>query len=414
MTHTAKLVCFFTLLACSNASFSGGPLVIQGAGGNTPVRYANPAITLHTENGDLGTLTNTQADDLIQEVVTLWNDITTSTIVLTVDTTMIADDIDATSANAIIQNNTDNLNPIIYDTDGTIIDDFFGIGASDDIAGFAASFFSVGGDFFSEGFAVINGKNVTNADVDLKLTIAHEIGHFIGLDHSQVNINNQENLSNFPLICFSTSASNYPLMYPFVCRDIVSLHLDDAMSLSSLYPSVDINNNLGILQGNLVNLTGDAILGANVFVTNNTTGETVSIVSDYLRQQTGFYKLYLPADNYTLHANSINTLFNGGSSIGPYANSILDTSFITPHPITETIYQDMATGNDAVITIATNQTLAFDFALDVGTNEEDNAGGSTDNKKSSSSKILGAPSFLTLFILLGLIKTTRRLYFSAL
>ena len=109
-------------------------------------------------------------------------------------------------------------------------------------------------------------------------------------------------------------------MYPFVCRDVESLHADEVSAISALYPTDQIyNNNFGILQGNFVDESGYAILGANIWAENTATGEAISIVSDYLKQGNGFYKLYLPPGNYTLHANSINELFNGGSSVGPYA-----------------------------------------------------------------------------------------------
>ncbi|MBL4711482.1 MAG: hypothetical protein JKX75_03100 [Gammaproteobacteria bacterium] len=408
-----------TLVACSNTAFSGGPLVIQGAAGNTPVKYQNPAITVNVEAGDLGTTSNTDANMLLQEALDLWNNVSTSALNMSVDTTAITTDIDENNFTTVLpgvnggaQNNNDNLNPVIYDSNGAIIDAFFGNGASDNTLGFAASFFSIGGDFFSEGFAVINGRDLGITNTDFILLITHEIGHFTGLDHSQININNQENISGLPFICLSTMASNYPVMYPFICRDSSSLHLDDEISLSSLYPAADIDNNLGILQGNLVNLAGDAILGANVFAVKTTTGEAVSSVSDYLLQDTGFYKLYLPAGNYKLHANSINTLFNGGSSIGPYADTILSESFTTPHPITETIYQDAVTNDDAIITIVSNQTVAFNFVLDVTVNEVDNTNNTdTGGSGGGSNKILGAPSFITLLLLLGLLATTRRLFF---
>jgi hypothetical protein len=38
----------------------------------------------------------------------------------------------------------------------------------------------------------------------------------------------------------------------------------------------------------------------------------------------------LPSGNYRLHANSINTEFTGGSSVGPYASNLSDLSFQSP------------------------------------------------------------------------------------
>ena len=361
------------LLLSSNPAFAGGPLVIEGPNDNTPVTYQNPSITLHVESGDLGALSNLDADGILKDAFNLWNTVNTSTVNLIFDDTKIKVDINLSnfdqyipSLDGSVFNGDDGLNPIVYDSNGEVIDAFFGIGASDHTIGFAASIFNINSSFFNEGYAVINGKDLGNlglTDKEFKLLIAHEIGHFFGLDHSQTNINNQETISGSPFICSTSNPENYPVMYPFVCRNIESLHADEVSAISALYPTTDINDNFGILQGNFVDETGYAILGANIWAENTITGEAISIVSDYLKQGNGFYKLYLPPGNYTLHANSINTLFYEGSSVGPYALFPSDISFVAPHPIPEVTYQDTTSGNAAIISITSNQTLNIVFSI---------------------------------------------------
>jgi hypothetical protein len=73
--------------------------------------------------------------------------------------------------------------------------------------------------------------------------------------------------------------------------------------------------------------------------------------------------MYLPPGNYTLHANSINELFNGGSSVGPYAWDLSDKSFVAPHPIPEVTYQGETQDNPAIITITSNQTVNIVFSI---------------------------------------------------
>jgi len=401
MNKTLKLFSLLALYTYSCLSFAGGPLILEGSGGSTPVTYQNPNITLHIESGDLGALSNTDADTLVQEAFNLWNNVNTSTINLVINQTAITTDIDINNFNDFLPavdgsdlNADDNLNPVVYDSNGEIIDEFFGVGQSNSTIGFAASIFNLNGNFFNEGYAVINGKDLGLTDTKFKLLITHEIGHFFGIDHSQTNINNQEKEAGIPAICSSSTQDKYPVMYPFVCRDEESLHTDDISAISALYPATNINN-FGILQGRFLNESGNPVLGANIWAENTTTGETISIVSDYLRQGTGFYKLYLPAGNYTLHVNSINTLFNGGSSVGPYAESILDISFTSPHPLTEVTYQGTTEGNDEIITISNDQTITINFSstgADIAVNNSDD--------DDSFADLFGATSHATILLLL--------------
>jgi len=350
----------FFILLCSNASLAGGPLVIEGPNGNTPVSYQNENITLNVESGDLGdvengapgALTNTAANDLMRQTLKLWNDVPTSKLNLSLVNSINVDVIGGDGGNddKYIPDNF-NLNPLIYDSDGSIIVDFFGE-QSNSILGFAASSVATKGSHFKAGFIVINGSIKNISPTEYKLLFAHEIGHFFGLDHSQTNVDNEDS--------FCRGFIDYPVMYPSACRNVASLHSDDISAVSALYPDVNIDDNLGILEGRLLTDISTPLLGANIWVENVSTGETYSIVSDYLLEGTGFYKLYLPAGNYTLHANSINTEFVMGSGVGPYSSSLDKASFTEPHPITPFTYLDDL-GNPEVITIEVNQTITVDF-----------------------------------------------------
>jgi len=196
-------------------------------------------------------------------------------------------------------------------------------------------------------------------------------------------------------------------MYPFVCRNEETLHQDDISSISALYPDTSITTDFGILQGRFVDASGNAMLGANIWAKNATTGEVVSIASDYLAQRTGFYKLYLPPGNYTLHANSINTLFNGGSGIGPYSNDINDRSFTSPNPITAVTFQGDTTGSDEIISITAGETQIIDFALD-GKTAVIAAGGGSDGGNDSVADLFGAMSHVTLLATAALLLLGRR------
>ena len=406
-----KYSLFVLALAYDCQSFAGGPLVLEGPTGNTPVTYQNPNITVNVENGALGLFSNEAADVLVRQALELWNTVNTSTVNLILDQTQLAIDINISnydtylpSVDDSVFNADDNLNPIVYDSNGEIIDEFFGPGQSDYTIGFAASILTLRSSYFEEGYAVINGKDLGLTETTFKLLIAHEIAHFFGLDHTQVNISNQETDFGSPAFCSTDSRDNYPVMYPFICRNLLSLHSDDVSAISALYPAADINDKFGILLGHFVDESGVPILGANIWAENTSTGETYSIVSDYLKQGTGYYKLYLPAGTYTLHANSINPEFNGGSGIGPYASTILDISFIDPHPISPVTYQGDIDGSDEIITIPLNQTITIDFSSSGGIASVPASSSGDD----SVNDLFGAISHATLLLLLTVIYAMRR------
>jgi hypothetical protein len=325
-------------LCCSTAVMAAGPLVLEGPNGHVPARYQDPDIVLNFDNGDLGSRDKNIADLLVIEAVNIWNSILTSTVNISqgIDTPVDIDETNFTSYipdpfNNTIHNDDDGLNPVVYDFDGSIIDAYFGVGQGTgpdaSVVGFAASSIFIGASFFTEGFAVINGnENLPINSNQLTLIVAHEIGHYLGLDHSQVNINNTEAFADR---C-PAEPDDYPLMYPYACRISQATHSDDNVSLSTLYPTADFYPAQGQLTGKFLTTGGAPVRGANLWVENIRTGEVVSIVSDYLQQCTGFFALMLPPGKYTLHANSINTEFTGGSSVGPYASNLSDLSFQSP------------------------------------------------------------------------------------
>lgn len=357
---------------------AGGPLLLEGPNGNVPAKYQDPNIVLNIEIGDLGPIPNPAADLLVMDALSIWNNITTSTISLTQGADVTIDgvtvDIDETNFtrvipdpdNTVIHNDDDGQNPIIYDADGSIVDAFFGIGQGTgpdaSVVGFAASSIIIGSSFFTEGFAVINGNSNLRIDADQrKLIVAHEIGHFLGLDHTQTNIDNSESFFD----SCPAAAQSYPLMYPYACRAELRTLADDDVALATLYPQADFYASRGQLTGRFITTDGAAIRGANLWIEDTQTGEVFSIVSDYLTQCTGFFSLMLPPGNYILHANSVNREFYGGSSVGPYADSPVDVSFQAP---ASTIGADLVFTADsalpAIIRLEAGKSVEVEFRSD--------------------------------------------------
>jgi Matrixin len=297
------------------AAHAGGPLnVCYGQA----VKYAGAGtVALNYDLGNLGTRTKATADTLVTNAVALWTNVPTSTVTLTRGADL---PVDVTTANysTYLSNFNDGINPVVYDTDGSIIDLLLGTGAKSSVLGFAGSAWSDNGAncTYVEGRAVINGF-LSVSDATLTTVLAHEMGHLIGLDHTQ--------LDSFQ----GLATSNYPLMYPIAYRTSASLHEDDVAAISSLYPDTTVATAYGTLTGTFVTVTGTPVRGANIWA-QSASGQTFSVVSDYLVQGTGFFKLLLTPGVYTLHAEAIDLSFTGGSSVGPYADDSTGASFQPP------------------------------------------------------------------------------------
>ena len=192
-------------------------------------------------------------------------------------------------------------------------------GAKNSVLGFAGSGWNNNGSQceYVEGRAVINGY-ISISDTTMKVVLAHEAGHLIGLDHTQLD--NSQGLAN----------SNYPLMYPIAYRSLNSLHEDDIAAVSALYPGATLDSVYGQLTGSFIQANGTPIRGANIWAKEVSTNKVFSFVSDYLIQNTGYFKLLLPPGSYTLHAEVIQTEFTAGSSIGPYSDTSSGLSFQPP------------------------------------------------------------------------------------
>lgn len=320
MKRLARILALATglLLFASTSAQAGGPL---GVCLNQPLKYTPGTVTLNYDGGgNLGSRNKAQADAIVTNAVSLWTNVGTSNVTLNRGLDLL---VDVTSANYLTYYNVigDGLNPVIYDTDGAIIDTLLGVGAKNYVLGFAGSAYYPCQ--YAEGKAVLNGY-LNVSDTTLSNVITHEIGHLIGLDHTQLSS------------AQGLATANYPVMYPILYRATASLHDDDIAAVSELYPDPSLATVYGQLSGTFIQADGTPIQGANIWAKENTTSKVYSVVSDYLMQGTGYFKLRLPAGTYTLHAEAIQTNFNGGSGVGPFSRCYPSTgtcvspSFLPP------------------------------------------------------------------------------------
>jgi hypothetical protein len=323
-------------------AFSGGYLnVTSGPGTPTPVKWGG-TITVRLDQGTLGSLTNVQANTLAQNALNRWvtASIPESAVGITIGPQLPQDN---TGASAPQYGNAgDGINPIIYDTDGTLTDAALGAGASNSVIGFAgiSSFFPASATV-AEGQAVLNGKFIDGVGSPTDITqsqmegvFTHEIGHFLNLDHAQFNDAAVQSISPG----YTTgNFDGYPTMYPLVHGDIADLELDDKAWISRLYPTVAFNTKVKIT-GTVRTSANALVNGINIVArrASNPIAEAVSNVSGHLDitpsaidGSTNEAQFEIPGlepnTAYFLEFEEIKPGFSGGSRVGPISPVNTDT-----------------------------------------------------------------------------------------
>lgn len=292
-----------------------GPLSSNGTTSTTYAANRFP-LTYQTDLGPLGTFSNQEATVIADFAFGEWTSVTSATVSFTSSGSLDRDVVSSTDP--LISGGgqfSDGIFPVVYDNNGSITEDLIGTGASGSVYGFATSF-SPDGLTYAEGQVVINGALTgrPNAATIYREVVTHEIGHMLGVDHSQVSL-----------------GRNYSLMYPTVLTDLnnVGFDPDDVAAISNLYPAAGFPATVGSISGRVLDIDGDPMSGVNILAVNAANGEVYSTVSDYLSgndpryrnnpPRTGAYRFDgLPAGNYYLRIEPIKANFTQGSSVASY------------------------------------------------------------------------------------------------
>ncbi|MBW7886890.1 MAG: T9SS type A sorting domain-containing protein, partial [Bacteroidetes bacterium] len=248
----------------------------------------------------------------------------------------------------------DGINPIVFDSDGSITDAMFGAGSSADIIGFAYSEDVDGDGYLDEGEAFMNGKfadGTTNSFTydEWKSTFVHEFGHFLGLDHTQIN---------GKFVGDSDKTIYIPTMYPTATINDVplgDLNPDDIAAISLLYPAASFASTTGKISGTVTKANGSAVTGANIIAIStgaDSLMNQISTVTDYYAYDSqiytgGFTIEGIAPGSYYVRAEPIDKNFTGGSSVGPYAYDLTDLSF--KNPIAPEYYNGVNESHDPAV-----------------------------------------------------------------
>jgi hypothetical protein len=326
-------------LLATNAG-AAGPLIVNGAG--TPLVWSGGAVPWNPDRGTLGTLSNAAAVNLVADNFAKWQAVPTAALAIT-DAGALPVDVTTANVNSYIGVCGDGRSPIVFDTDGSITDALLGSGASNSVLGFAGP---ECGTFvppvITEASAVLNGKFIDgisgggNPEISVAsfgAVFLHEFGHYLDLDHSQINL----------VEGFDGNAANddtIATMFPYLVNgnEAASLARDDQVAISTLYPTASFGSDFARITGSILRSDGvTPFQGAYVVARNvaDPRHDAIGYASGALyfpnagggpppAALEGFYQLpgLVPGASYTVEVEAIYPGFTGGSGVGPFSTPV--------------------------------------------------------------------------------------------
>ena len=357
MKKSPVLFLLVILMQHATLTYAGGPMVTDADCNPVVFLDSDMPIPYSIDQGPLGLFSNSEAAAIVDDCFATWQAVATARVSFRNAGALSAD---VTQYNIdTFTSKTDGINPVIFDSDGSIIDSLYGRGASDNIIGFSGSSYDyddTAGWHYTEGLSLLNGRFTQEpynwGPVLFKATFVHEFGHFIGLDHCQINQQyvHDDNTTNDIYI---------PTMFPTATDNDSSLgrlNPDDEAAVTMLYPAEDsiVKAAYGRISGTLRWQSGLPVRGANVVAVKQGDEKMsrFSSVSDYCMQGDGAFEMLVTPGTYSIFVEPIYPFFTGGSSVGPYAETALSLSFIFPV---------IATEYDQTVTVAAGETVPVDF-----------------------------------------------------
>lgn len=334
-------------------------------------RWPDGRVPVYTDLGDLGILDNLQARRLVENAASQWSSVPTTSFRAAIagDFSDIGlDDITEANITSVLGTFNGGGIDVIYDDDGTILQNFFGIPPTAVLGITSLEYVNGGTPEMLEAWMVLSGPGIDLADplgMAFSGVVAHEFGHAINLAHSQANgaveqpfIQNAPQPGGCPARWVGTVApSQVETMYPFIDPVLGGTgeymatvdRIDDMAAVSDIYPArltkkviprldpidnelnasgfqplVGYPENRGIIQGEVFDPAGQPVTGVNVVARN--VADPFNDFSSYITGQVSKGQEG-PDGSFKL------TGLTPGASYVIYVDSLLNGAFRVPVPI---------------------------------------------------------------------------------
>jgi hypothetical protein len=257
---------------CPGAAWAGGPLSADRTGrpfvwdATKPIHYTMDA-------GNLGRFSNAQVAQWVADAFKQWSSVEGAAFSVEA-TAPFTEDITGENILDVLDALPVTTNLIILDSDGSVLDELYGLG--DDASG-------VGGPDawdtrtgkITQGSVILNGRDSQSYSTDWVRgsLIEHEIGHFLGLTHSQLN--------NF--VTYDGDTKNDHLAPRMSYNDgpnsVPGLHAEDKAWIAALYPKNGAVATTGRIRGEILMPDGKTGLQGIQVVARRDGDEAVTAVS---------------------------------------------------------------------------------------------------------------------------------------
>ena len=301
-------VLFLFCIGSAGVAKASGPHWIAGvnyfdpAAKGKPVVWANGQVSYYLDQGALSSsVSSSQAASLVANAAAVWNGVSTAAVSIT-HGGLLSEDVNGSNVTANTPSGTGAVLPadaqptataepvaVIFDADGSVIDDIYGTdaqgkSASDPSQCTQTGVYSTVDSFSTAGniahaLILVNGRCATSSALNglLEYELVRAFGRVLGLDWSQVN----ESMWPNPT---TDGQAGWPVMHPFerLCSgsmtscmpNQLTLRLDDIAGLNQLYPVTSAGSGKTVtmqstitVQGKVTFRNGQGMQGVNVVLT---------------------------------------------------------------------------------------------------------------------------------------------------